>query len=197
MRNVASLLGTLLLVACSLDHVVVAALDAAGAGNVGGSSESAGGAGLSASATDHDPSGGARPSGGGAQGGSAGGGIAQGGTDRIILGFGGSNVDVRIGGDAGSTSEIVCSCLGEQAQLCSSDGVTFAAGCEEDAGACLAPTISCWHACPCLEGESANTRVSSWFPADCAPTAQCADGPVCMTFTNVTHDVHICTTTGN
>jgi len=187
MRNAALLLGSLIIVACSVDHLVVAALDQAGGANVGGSSASAGSSGLATSVAGAVSSGGSQSRAGAAQGGAA----AQGGTDRIILSSGGTNVDVRIGGDAGATSELVCSCLGEQAELCGSDGVTYAAICE-DGGACLAPTIACWHACPCLEGESADAGVSSWFSADCADTAPCADGVICMTFNNVTRDMHTC-----
>jgi hypothetical protein len=117
--------------------------------------------------------------------------------DRILLTSGGSNVTVWIGADAGATSEIVCACAGQQAQLCSSDGVTYTGSCEDDAGTCLAPIIACFHACPCLDDEPANADVVSWFPQDCAPMAQCSDGFFCMTFSNVTRGEQLCTNGSN
>jgi hypothetical protein len=192
MRNVTMLMGTFVITACSLDHIVVAALEQAGGTNMGGQSGGAGSSGVSATAAGNETSGGSLAQGGTA---SQGGPAPQGGTDRMLLGSGGSNVDVRIGADAGATSEIVCSCNGQQAQLCGSDGVTYAA-CEEDAGTCLLPPIACFHACPCLDEEPADAEVITWFWQDCAPMAQCSNGFFCMTFTNVTPDVHICTTDG-
>jgi hypothetical protein len=191
MRNTALLLATLVTVACSVDHLVLAALDEAGGANAGGSSAGAGSSGLSAGAAGNVSAGGSQTDSAAARGGSA-----QGGMDRIILGSAGGNVDIRIGGDAGATSQLVCSCLGTQAEVCGSDGVTYAAGCE-DAGDCVLPTIACWHACPCLAGESAEPDTASWFSLDCAATAPCADGVVCMTFSNVTPDMHTCTTADN
>jgi hypothetical protein len=190
MRNAALLLGTLVTVACSVDHLVLASLDEAVDPNVGGSSASAGMSGLSANAAG-DVNLGGSPLGGSAGLDAA----AQGGRDRMILASGGSNVDIRISGDAGATSELVCSCLGTQAQVCGSDGITYAACTGE--GACIVPTIACWHACPCLAGESADMDMVSWFSMDCAPAVACADGVICMTFSNVTPDQRICTPAGN
>jgi hypothetical protein len=194
MRNAALLMGTLLLAACSIDHIVVAALDQAAGANTGGASGAgAGSSGLLASAAGEVTVGGSFPQGGTApQGGAA----PQGGTDRILLTSGGSNVDVRIGADAGATSETICSCSGQQTQLCGSDGITYTADCEEGS-TCLAPTISCFHACPCLAEEPADTEVITWFPQACAPMAQCTEGFFCMTFTNVTRGEHLCTGSGN
>jgi hypothetical protein len=174
MRSATLLMGTLGVVACSLDHVRVAALDDAGSANMAGAVASSGSSSLSPSA--------------GAGALNSGGAPPQDGEDRFILISGGSTGDVHIDGDAGTTSEVVCSCLGSrQAQLCGSDGVTYPASCD-DAGTCLLPAIACFHACPCLAGESANLSAISWFPQDCVSTAPCSDGLICMTFSDLMLD---------
>jgi len=164
MRNSALLLG-IIATACSIDHVVVAALDGAAGNNLGGAPGGAGSANLSAN---------------------AGGGVLNAGGTRsevnpgVMLTSGGGNVDMPIGGDAGTSNVTVCACVGDQAQLCGTDGVTYTRSCG-DAGTCELPTVACWHACPCLEGESANTDMAIWFPQDCQPDARCSDGFTCVT----------------
>jgi hypothetical protein len=178
MRNMALLIG-MFSVACAVDHVVVATLDGSGGTNGTNDRGDAGSSGSVPSAAGNVSSGGSH---------------SGGGTDRIILASGGTNVDVRIGEDAGAASYLMCSCLGErQAELCGSDGLTYPGSCD-DGGTCLPPAIACFHACPCLEDESGAVKVTSWFPETCAATAGCSDF-TCLAFSNVTVDQPNCTAT--
>jgi hypothetical protein len=169
MRNTALLMVTLA-AACSANHVLVAALDDTGGAHSGGSIGSAGNSSLSAI-------GGSSP-------------VSSGGSHAapdagIVLTSGGSNVDVRIGEDAGATSVVICACADGQAAFCGSDGMTYPNSCE-DGGTCVPPMVACWHACPCLEGESASNETTFWFPEDCAPTTVCEREPTCLTIGYVT-----------
>ncbi|HEY3253268.1 MAG TPA: hypothetical protein VGJ91_04945, partial [Polyangiaceae bacterium] len=92
---------------------------------------------------------------------------------------------------------ILCACQNEQAQLCGSDGVTYPTPCDSDAGPCLVPMIACWHACPCLDGESATPPVTSWISVDCVPTTPCTGDSICLSFSNVTPSAQNCPNTGN
>jgi len=178
------LVGFVTLTACSMDHVVVAALDVAGAGGMttasAGSSQG-GSAGKAAAAT----SAGSAPLAG------AGGvltteGVPQlGDAGRVLIASGGSLGTIIIG-DAGATSLTACSCLGRSTEFCGTDGVTYPTDCS-DAGPCAPPAIACWHACPCLDGGVENTggqASTQWFALGCLSSAHCSDGMVCMTFDN-------------
>lgn len=182
MRNTSLLVGAFAVAACSLEHVVVAALDDAGSAGVAGMMARAGSSGLSASAAGSVSSGGGH--------------LSTGGMDRIILSSGGTNVDVQIGTDAGTTTQVLCACENEQAQLCGIDGVTYPAPCD-DGGPCLVPRIACWHACPCLAGEPSSPQVSSWISVDCVPTSPCTGDAICLTFSNVTPSAQSCPNAGD
>jgi hypothetical protein len=195
MRNTALLLGFVGITACSVDHIVVAALD-----NVSAAGAFAAGAGGSTAAGGE----GARPADAGASAGLGG---------EVALGGGGSRGEAEAGGfsitwggavgsavllDAagagGATTEIRCSCLGQQAaQVCGTDGLTYPAECG-DAGPCLPPAIDCFHACPCLDAGVGGMAEASWFPLECAATAPCSD-VVCMMFSNVRDTPTLCATT--
>jgi hypothetical protein len=178
-----TLLGTLSIVACSLEHVRVAALDDAGHANPGGELASAGNSSLSASAS----------AGGGTL--NAGGAPPQGGDDWFILISGGSNVDLPIPSDASAPSEVVCACLGEGVRLCGSDGISYSC---DGGGACLLPAIACLHTCPCLDGESADGNAIAWFSRECAPSTPCQSGLICTMLSNTTPDGTTgCTDAGN
>ena len=180
MRNIHLLLGTLAVTACSVDHVVVAALDDAGSADSGGTSGRAGSSGLTTSAAGSVTAGGAQ---------------STGGTDRFLLSAGGSNVNVQIGTDAGTT-QVLCACQNEPAQLCGIDGVTYPTPCD-DGGPCLVPMIACWHACPCVAGEPSTPPVSSWISVDCIPTSPCTGDAMCLTFSNVPPSAQSCPNAGN
>jgi len=193
MRNAAFLLGILVVTACSIDHITVAALDDAGTPSAGmadslaGSAGSAGSAGTSGSAGNGGvfAAAGAEP---------------EGEAGRVSIAAGGSTQDgvlLSQAGEGGTTSELRCSCLGQpKPQFCGSDGVTYPIECS-DGGTCLPPSVDCWHACPCLAGDTGAGATTSWFSLDCVPSTQCAEGVVCMTFTNVSPEARICTSTFN
>ena len=182
MRNAALLIVILAVGACSLDHVVVAALDDAGSTNPGAVLGLAGGSGLNASAAGSGTSGGSPD---------------QGGTDRFLIGLGGSSVNVQIGADtdAGVTSVLLCSCGAQPTGLCGSDGITYPPSCD-DGGTCILPEIACFHACPCLAGESASAEVTSWFSPNCVLATQCAGDAFCLGFSNVTPNPQNCADAG-
>lgn len=192
MRNTALLLGILVVTACSIDHVMVAALDEASAAGAPAGGASAGGASL----------GGAGSAGARANAGAGGvviAGASQSESDagRVLITTGGSagTDELRnLAGEGGVGSELFCSCLGTKSQFCGSDGVTYPVECA-DGDVCLPPAIDCWHACPCLT-DDAGVGTTSWFSLGCVPS-ECTDGVVCMLFTNVVPDHTICTTTGN
>lgn len=183
MRNAALLVAVCALTACSLDHIVVAALDDVNAGGTAG-----------ADAGRSNPGGGgtagaASPAGSG--GAIAGGSQITGAAGRDFFGFGGVDGTTIIGStiaEAGGSSVVRCSCLSRQAQACGTDGITYPTDC--DAGNCSPPAIACLHACPCLDGSggSADTTSFTWVPAECVSMARCTDGVVCMTFTDGTFD---------
>ncbi|HKO52186.1 MAG TPA: hypothetical protein VJV79_30975, partial [Polyangiaceae bacterium] len=127
MRNTWRLIGALALAACSVDPVVVAALDDAGGANTGGLSGGSGSSGSSESAAGNGTSGGAYPQGG----------------DWFIILSGGTTTNVRTDADAGATTTVLCSCKEGQATLCGSDGITYTISCE-DGGTCLPPSVACW-----------------------------------------------------
>jgi len=180
MRYTALLIGFYATTACSLDHVVVAALDSAGSGGspsaVAGEASTAG-AGGTAGALPGAGSGGSAFSGGGSAVGDAGGGsLAAGGVvDTPLIG--------TIIGDGGGASVTRCSCLGGTSDLCGTDGITYSTECA-NAGTCFPPGIACWQACPCPVGAGGNSAlaVSEWFPKECASSAHCNEGMICMTF---------------
>jgi len=185
MQNATLLVGTLA-VACSLDHVRVATLDDAGSASsssTGGELAGAGHSNRSASAGGNALASGGSP--------------PQNGEDRFILISGGANGDVQISADAGAKSVVVCSCLGTQAEACGSDGVTYPAPCD-DGGACLPPSIACFHACPCLDGETAGSE--TWFSLspNCAPTVPCSEGLICLTLSSAPEgELSSCADAGN
>ena len=184
MRNAISIFGALIVAACSVDHIVVAALDDTGSASTGGMFDSAGSSGLSASAAGTVTSGGSRSA----------------GPDRIILVSGGTTSDVRIDSDAGaadaSTTEVLCSCDGGQSSSCGSDGITYPTSCD-DGGTCFPPSIACFHACPCLEAEPVGAQVTSWFSVDCDPTKQCAGGFICLMFSGAKRQSPNCAPASN
>lgn len=200
MRNLAMLIGVHALLACSVDHLVVARLDdagSAGAPTAGAGEDSAGApdlAGSAGSAGLNENTSGASGSAGTPSTGAAG------DAGVLITSFGG-DVGVLIGGDAGASSQFICSCLSNQSELCGTDGVTYdgvnlQSSCE-DGGACSPPSIACWHACPCNPGESSDLNsTTTWFTPDCAGSAQCTGDFTCMAFSG---DVKIMcgNTTGN
>jgi hypothetical protein len=182
MPRAGAFFGMLFIAACSVDHLVVAALDDAGPANEGGA---VGSAGTTSGSTAGKATWVGSP--------------GQGGMDRIILiASGGGNVDVRIGAGAsgGPPTAVLCACEDEQASLCGSDGLTYPTPCE-DGGTCAPPSIACFHACPCLEGESASIEVTSWFPSDCDPATRCSGDVMCLTFGNVTTASQKCATPSN
>jgi len=182
MRNAALLVGFYATTACSLDHVVVATLDSAGAGGwaIAGRTSSAG-AGGSAGGAPSAGSGGSVFSGGSPAGGDAGGdSIASGGVvDTHLIG--------TIIGAGGGASETRCSCIGRRSELCGTDGITYPSECV-DTGACLPPGIACLQACPCPDGAGGNatTTTSDWFLMECASSAHCSEGVICMAFSGGT-----------
>ncbi len=200
MRKVALLIGIHALVACSVDHLVVAALD--DAGSAGDAGANAAGAGEdTAAAPELAGSAGLNENTSGAGGfGGAPSARETGGAGVLLLTSGG-DVGVFIGGDAGASSKFVCSCSSNQSELCGTDGVTYdgvnAPSSCEDGGVCAPPSIACWHACPCNPGESSDLdSTMSWFSLDCAGTAQCSGDFTCMAFSG---DVKVTcgNTTGN
>jgi len=181
MRNVAILVGIHALAGCSLEHIVVAALDESGGGGAAAEAGTtnaarAGAASLFASA--------------GAGGlGAAGGALPEGDAGRVSITSGGVVDNTVIGTliAAGGDAQMHCSCLGHQAQVCGTDGLTYPRDCG-DAGTCAPPEIACLNACPCLDGGLDNGGSSDffWFPKDCVPMAQCSEGVVCMGFSDGT-----------
>ncbi|HYP75035.1 MAG TPA: hypothetical protein VER12_03735 [Polyangiaceae bacterium] len=192
MQYSALLFGSLALIGCSLDHVVLAELDQAGAAGalagaatsspiaVGGSantSVSAGTGGLMMAAI--------QAAGEAGQLQFASGGAVQNGAARSSA------------GEAGAFSELRCSCLGgQQGQLCGSDGITYPAECS-DAGPCIPPAVACWHACPCLATDAEGVGTTTWFPPDCVAATECRDGVVCMMFTDISPDSPSACSTAN
>jgi len=183
MRYAALLIGFYATTACSLEHVVVAELDIAGAGGSplapAGSAGSAG-AGGSAGAVPSAGSGGSLFSGGSPAVGDAGGAtFSVGGVDTHIVG--------TIIGEGGGGSEKRCSCIGKTSELCGTDGITYPSQCV-DAGTCSVPGIACLQACPCPDGQTGNlpTTTSEWFPEECSSSAHCSEGVICMTFSGAT-----------
>jgi len=184
MQKAMWLVGFVTLTACSMEHVVVAALDGAGAGGALATSAGStpGGSGGSASAQTSARS----PTIAG------GGGVVTtedfpqvGGAGRVFIASGGGAGTIFIG-EAGGTSLIACSCLGRSSEFCGTDGVTYPTDCS-DAGPCAPPAIACWHACPCLDGGLENTggqAATQWFALDCGSSARCSDGMVCMMFSS-------------
>jgi hypothetical protein len=176
MRNYAVLIGITIVVACSVDHVTVAALDDASAG------EGWGGA-SAADPTRNGPGFAGAETGGGA---ASAGRSSDGGAGSVSIGTGGDPLSAA--GESGGISFTRCSCLQEKTRICGSDGVTYPSQCDEG-DVCLPPSVDCWHACPCLPGEQGTgTGVTSSFTADCLPPTPCAGDVVCMTFTNVSPD---------
>jgi len=189
MEKSALLLGLFAITACSLDHVVVAALDDAGA--AGAFADGAGGS--MTNERQADP--GAGAGGVAASGGSRA--LAGAGASSITLGGAVGSVLLEAGGAAGATTEIRCSCLGQQpAEVCGTDGLTYPTECS-DAGPCFPPAIDCWHACPCLDAGSDGMGQATWFPLDCVASAQCSDNVVCMKFSNVVSDGQTLCATAN
>jgi hypothetical protein len=181
MRKALFVIGMLAVAACSVDHVVVAALDDASGGSPAGGDAGAAGADSGGQAGDRSAdTGGVGFGGAPASGGSAG--IVG----ILITSTGGFGAD-NAAGAAGANSIVVCSCLGDEVALvCGSDGITYPASC--GAGIDCPPAIDCWHACPCDDPPtSTGTRL---FPPECAPTL-CAGDVVCMTYTNATRDMQI------
>ncbi|HEX2673452.1 MAG TPA: hypothetical protein VHM25_21370 [Polyangiaceae bacterium] len=180
MRYAALLVGFYATTACSLDHVVVAELDSAGAGGsplVVAGGPSAAGAGGAAGAAPSAGSGGSLFSGGSPALGDGGGAtFAAGGV-----------VDTLIIGDGGGGSEMRCSCMGQTSELCGTDGITYPSQCV-DAGICSPPGIACAQACPCPDGGIGNlpTTPSEWFPQGCASSAHCSEGVICLAFSGAT-----------
>jgi hypothetical protein len=176
------LLGFIAVTACSVDHLLVAALDDMSAA---GSSE--GGADGSLTAVGNEGGGGALVGSGGTAAFGGARSAAEGGGDSFILG-GGSSVLLGSAGAAGDGTEFRCSCLGQQpAQVCGTDGLTYPIECS-DAGPCFPPAIDCWHACPCLDAGLDGMGEATWFPFECAATAHCSGNIVCMKFSNVVSD---------
>jgi len=185
MRNIALSIG-IIVTACSIDHLTVAALDDSNAAGT-----SASGSPAAAAVSGSAGSGGVVTFAGSSSGGAAG---------SVLLvngGAAGSHLIGDLAGEGGLASELRCSCLGQQRpQFCGSDGITYPIECS-DGGTCLPPSVDCWHACPCLAGEADAGTTTSWFSVDCAPPAQCTEGIVCMSFSNLAPDMGTCTTTFN
>jgi len=218
------LIGLLAIAGCSVDHVVVATLDrpspvgsseggAADAGAGAGSDERTGAGGVSAGGTAGsfgrtDPQGAGGVSSGGTSGSagsfggspSAGGVASTGGSgsgtiDTFITSGGGSSPVIRIGdlgGAGGDTSVLLCSCFDRASFVCGTDGFTYR-GCSGEG--CTVPTIACWHACPCLDGEPDPSAMTTWFPLECSN--RCGTGVICMTFTDAVPDGSTSCVTGN
>jgi len=188
MRNAALLIVILAVGACSLDHVVVAALDdqhAAGAAGAAGAVGAAGAAGA-AGAIGAAGTGGVVTFGGSSGRGGDSVTIITGGTGDIFL--------LGSAGEGGVTSQVRCSCKGQQAQVCGSDGLTYPDSCS-DGAVCSPPVIACWHACPCLDGEAGSMGGmvgSVWLPQSCVSTAQCADNRICLIFTDAPFGTQVC-----
>jgi len=202
MRNAMLLMGMLAGAACSVDHVVVATLDkpssvssteggAADAGAGSGDRTHTGGVGSGATGGSAGSSGASQITGGVATSG----GSVSGTIDSFVTTSGGTAPVIRIGdlaGAGGGASELVCSCLDDASFVCGTDGVSYTS-CRGDG--CVVPTIACWHACPCLDGEPDPMAVTSWFAADCP--SRCSRGVICMTFTSDTSAVSTsCATPG-
>ena len=169
MRNAALILGVVAVAACSVDHVVVAALDPPSAGRAAGGGSGAAGSSVSAgtggSVTASDAAG---------QGGrldTANGGGAAGDPSQILT------------GDAGASSRTFCACLSTESHVCGSDGITYPTPCEEG-GLCWPPAIDCLHACPCLANEPDGGVTTSLSPGDCVPMTPCSGDKICWILTN-------------
>lgn len=173
MRNVALMLGALSAAACSVDHLVVAALDAPSAGRSAGGESGAAGAGANANANTN---GGSLATSGGSAG--------QGGNVDTTDGAGAAGDGSQaLAGDGGASSRKFCACLSNEASFCGSDGITYPTTCE-DGGPCFPPAIDCWHACPCLDNEPQGGVTTSIFPSDCAPVTPCSGDKVCWMLTD-------------
>lgn len=183
MRIAALIFGVFTVAACSLDHVVVAALDAPSAGRSAGGGSGAAGAGSGAAGGESGVAGAiANASGGGRAtlSGSAG----QNDTVDTTNGGAAAGDSSRNSADGGVlSSRVFCACLShEGGQLCGTDGITYPTECE-DGGACLPPAIDCFHACPCLDNEPDGGVTTSLFPQDCVPMTECSGDVVCWPLT--------------
>lgn len=174
MQSAASFTVLFAITGCSLDHVVVAALDdVSAAGSMATTTAAAGGGAANAGSGGEAVSGRSPTSG-------------TGGTVWIVSG--GSGGSVSIGSSTAepeSGSETRCSCLGQTREVCGTDGVTYPTACG-DAENCMPPGIACLQACPCGDENvgSAGVAAFSWFPASCVTTARCREGVVCMSFSD-------------
>jgi hypothetical protein len=196
MRDALLLLGLIAVTACSLDHVVVAALEDGGVNgsSAGDASSSRAGSAASAEAPANAGSAGTRASPGLTAEGEAGRAstAAGGSADRGVL--------LTAAGAGGVTDKLLCSCLDQQLEFCGSDGVTYPTECG-DAGPCFPPAIDCWHACPCLDPEldagADVTSTTSWFSPDCLPSTPCTGDSICMMFSDVDNDAQTICATAN
>ena len=183
MRNGAQILGVVLVAACSVDHVVVAALDAPSAGRSAGGESGAAitsvNAGAGGSLTFSDAAG-------------RGGSVAM-----VSSGGRAGDPSQTLVGDAGTSSRRFCACLSNDSRVCGSDGITYPTPCEEG-GVCFPPAIECWHACPCLQNEPDGGVTTTLYPSDCAPTTQCSGDVTCWFLTDAAADQQPpCTPAGN
>lgn len=188
MKYAALLLGFCAMTACSLDHVVVAELDTAGAG--GTPAVVAGNANANARADGTAGEAATVAGSGGALG--AAGAQAAGNPGSVVIGSGGTVDNTIIGTlitSGGGTTELRCSCVSRQAQVCGTDGLTYPRDCA-DSSACAPPEIACLQACPCLDGgvDGGSSIDFRWFPSDCVSSARCSEGVVCMEFSDVSFD---------
>src|SRR6188768_2552717 len=179
MRDALLLLGFVAVTACSLDHVVVASLDESRAG-----SSNAGQFGRAASASAG--SGGALVTAGSAGALAVAGSTVESEAGRVSLalgGSGGNGLPQATAGAAGLTTAVLCSCFGQQTEVCGSDGVTYPTECS-DAGPCFPPAIACWHACPCADPElnagAGGSGTTSWVSPTCVSPTACTGNLICM-----------------
>ena len=179
-------IGFVAVTACSIDHVVVATLEATSAtdSRAGGAGGAVAGSAGMAGAVANASSGGAVASGDSGD-------SKPGRAASASGGSAGNGVLPNPAGAGGTASRLLCSCLEQQAELCGSDGITYPTECS-DAGPCFPPAVACWHACPCLgaelDGGSEITSTPRWFSSDCASVISCVGDLVCMTFSDVDLD---------
>ncbi len=164
-----------------------AASESGGTTTAGGSGESgAAGAGGSVASVDSGADPGVATSIGGISTGIS---IGRGGA-----GAGGSNDDLASAGAPDFGEAMICSCLGDSAQACGVDGVTYDSDCGES-GTCLRPEIACWHACPCADDKTSDPA-TLWFIPEC--DGGCRDGASCFVYSRALMPVPTgCATTSN
>jgi hypothetical protein len=201
--------GAALVLGCSSETAIVAALDApAEAGASGTASTLAGGAarpeakGGSGGAGESTAGVAADPSGAGGEGGERG---ESGGAPAPHGGEGGRLGNAESAGEAGAPggasgsgagvgggSEIVrtfCTCGDEASSVCGSDGVTYDRFC---GAACPEVMVLCFHACPCGGDGGAVMGPSVWTPIECFDASTCAGGSVCIPTTKNIPDAVAC-----